>query len=57
MLKAISFYVIVLAGLGLLVAAVFLVPDRPWLLLIAVPLLAIWSTWLVHEYWKWVRSL
>ena len=57
MWKSIAFNLIVLAGFALLAAAVFVVPDRPLTLLIFIPLLTVWSIWLVGEYWKWVRSL
>jgi hypothetical protein len=55
--KTLTFYLTVFAGIGLLVAAVFIAPDRPITLLIFIPLLTLWSTWLLWEYWKWVRSL
>lgn len=53
----IRYYVTVIAGLALLVVSVFSLPERPLVLLITVPLLTLWSVWLVREYWKWVRSL
>ncbi|QOV90262.1 hypothetical protein [Humisphaera borealis] len=57
MWKVISFYVIVIAGLALLVASVFIAPDRPLTLLAFIPLLTLWSVWLVRAYWAWIRSL
>jgi hypothetical protein len=55
--KTVAYYAAVFAGIALLVAAVFVAPTRPFTLLLFVPLLTLWSIWLVITYWKWVRSL
>lgn len=56
-MKTLTYYAIVFAGLGLLAVAVFVAPSRPLTLLLFIPLLTLWSVWLLREYWKWVRSL
>jgi hypothetical protein len=57
LISTMLFYVIVFAGFGLLVAAAFVVFTKPIWLLLIVPLLGVWSVWLLNEYWNWIRRL
>jgi len=57
MFKTFLHYAVVFAGLALLCLSVYVIPDQPLWLVLFVPLLLAWSTWLLMEYWRWVRSL
>lgn len=57
MWKPVRFYTLVIAGFALLFVAVSLAFTRPlWLIVLGPPLL-VWSVWLLHTYWEWVRKL
>lgn len=57
MRRSYSYYCLSIGGFALLVAAVFIAPRHPASLTILVPVLLVWTVWLLRGYWQWVRNL
>jgi hypothetical protein len=57
MWQSVRFYSLVIGGLLMLAAAPFAVFRSPLWLILLVPVLTVWSVWLLKVYWDWVRSL